>query len=143
MRYLVFLAIGLLFFGCKKEDEYINMENLTHEDIELDNTTWVIHKSYEIPVRSTTNGRLPTLHFKDGGMGVGTNCNHAFSEYQIDGNTIKFRGLFTTYKYCPDMEIEAYFGTNIRSINSYIFSEGKLYLFIDKKMIGSFKRIAN
>lgn len=65
----MFLAIGLLFFGCKKEDEYINMENLTHEDIELDNTTWVIHKSYEIPVRSTTNGRLPTLHFKDGGMG--------------------------------------------------------------------------
>lgn len=138
---LILLALVLLLSCCKKEDEYVLAENLAHEDIELDNTTWVIDKTYEIPVRSTINGLLPTLYFKNGVMGVGTTCNTAFSSYETKKNALKFSSLATTYKWCTDMEIEAYFGTKIKSISSYIYNEGRLYLYIDKKLIGSFKRL--
>ena len=132
-NYTLFLAIVFLLSGCKKEHEIV------HEEIDLNNTNWAIHQTQEIPVRA--NGNLPTLHFKDGVMGVGTNCNIAFSEYESTGNTIKFRGLSTTYKYCQDMQIEDYFGTKIRSISSYIYNDGKLYLYIGERIIGSFKRL--
>jgi len=73
-------------------------------------------------------------------MGVGTNCNAAWSDYDSKGNSLKFKGLVSTYKYCQDMEIEAYFVSKISSISSYSYNNGKLYLYIGKRRIGSFKR---
>jgi heat shock protein HslJ len=138
---LILLAFIFLLLGCEKGDNNLIEDDVDHEEIELNNTVWVIDQTNEIPVRTTSTGRIPTLHFKDNVMGVGTNCNIAFSDYELKGNTIKFGGLATTYIYCTDMEIEAYFGTKIKSISSYIHNNGKLYLFIGKKQIGSFNRL--
>jgi heat shock protein HslJ len=138
---LILLTIVFLPLGCEKGGNNFIEDVVDHEEIELNNTEWVIDQTNEIPVRTTAKGLIPTLHFKDNVMGVGTNCNIASSNYELKGNTIKFRGLATTYKYCTDMEIEAYFGTKIKSISSYIHNNGKLYLFIGKERIGSFKRI--
>lgn len=138
---LILLTFVFLLIGCEKGGNNFIEDVLDHEEIELNNTEWVIDQTNEIPVRTTAKGLIPTLHFKDNVMGVGTNCNIAFSDYEMKGNTIKFRGLATTYKYCTDMEIEAYFGAKIKSISSYIHNNGKLYLFKGDKMIGSFKRL--
>lgn len=132
---LILLALIFLISGCQKDNI------LVHENIELNNTQWVIEETNEIPIRSTDNGLLPTLIFKDGVMGIGTNCNAAWSEYKLNGNSLNFNHLASTYKYCKDMEIESYFGTKIKSISSYIYNDGKLHLYINKKRIGSFIRL--
>ena len=132
---LIFLALVFLISGCQKDDI------LVHEDIELNNTKWVIEKANEIPIRSTDNGLFPTLSFKDGFMKIETNCNTLWSEHKSNGNSLNFNSLTSTYMYCEDSEIESYFNTKIKSISSYVYNDGKLHLYIGKKRIGSFTRL--
>jgi len=114
---LIFLIFVFLQISCEKGNKYLTDVYVNHEEIELNNTVWVINQTNEIPGKNTTKGLIPTLHFKDGVMSVGTNSNIAFSDYKLKGNKIEFDGLTTTYKYCNDMKIESYFGIKINSIS--------------------------
>jgi heat shock protein HslJ len=83
----------------------------------------------------------PALIFGNENVDIITNCNFLSTEYKLNGTSVQFGSAYSTYKYCQDMKMEAYFHSNLKRISSLKYSEGILYLYIGNKMIGSFKRI--
>lgn len=132
---LILLILVFLISGCKKGEE-----QLVHEDIELNNTKWIIHESDEIPIKTTGKGLQPTLYFFDKTITVITDCNILTFSYESNGNLLKANLTFTTYLACIG-EMERYFHANMSKVSSYIYNNGMLHLFIGKQRIGSFKQI--
>lgn len=135
--HLFLLALVFLFLGCKKESDAI-----IREPIDLKNTKWSINESKEIPRNKEKNNQMPIIWFGEEYFSVTSGCNIITGLFKISDKTIEFKDYSTTLANCEGyLAMEGYLMNNLRKITSYKSSEGILYLYIGKKLFGSFKRI--
>lgn len=135
--YSLLLLFVVLLSGCKKEND-------NHESIDLANTRWAINESKEIPLSKDKNSRLPIILFGENDFRITTDCNGINGLIKISNKELLFKDYQSSLIHCEGKgEMEIYLMQNLRNISSYKYSEGILYLYIGKKMMGSFKRIEN
>jgi heat shock protein HslJ len=115
--------------------EVLNKEdvatNLAKED--LVTKVWKLEYLRWEGTRYGVDGETPTITFEeDGKVGGSGGCNRYFSNYTLEGRTIRLQEIGSTKKVCPDnSELENTFFQFLGIETRAIFSDGKLIMSSD------------
>jgi len=103
---------------------------------QLEDQTWVL-TSYN--VTQPVDGHQPTLEFDADQISGTTGCNHYGGTYQIEGDTIHFKGVFNTEMACLEpeglMDQERIYLELLQSADHFEFIDGTLTLYAEANPI--------
>lgn len=92
---------------------------------------WIFTASSEMETGNLSEGQLPDLFFPDSARTVSgyTGCNRINGSYEIDGERFLFGPMVSTYKACPDMEMEKFITHFLIRVGFYRIEGDRLYLY--------------
>jgi heat shock protein HslJ len=100
----------------------------------IENTTWVLTS---INDKRPLDGARPTIQFNDGQLSGRAGCNAYGGSYQIEGDAISFRALFSTEMACMDpegvMEQERTFLDLLQTATRFELDDGVLTIFVGER----------
>jgi heat shock protein HslJ len=75
--------------------------NNSADSVQLEGSTWVLTN---LNGSDPLDGHQPTLQFETGQISGNTGCNHYGGSYQVEGDAIQLKDLFSTEMACLDPE---------------------------------------
>jgi heat shock protein HslJ len=124
---IVVIGLGLLVLG-------LNANNIVRQDssIDLPQSLWIL---------TTYNGQepiashQPTLQFKLGQVSGTTGCNHYSGTYHVEGDSIRFEGIFSTEMACLEpeglMDQERIYLELLQTVDQYELEADRLRFFAE------------
>ncbi|MEO5997444.1 MAG: META domain-containing protein [Chitinophagaceae bacterium] len=92
---------------------------------------WLFVFSSETDLGKIPEGQLPDLKFEDSTRHISgsAGCNKIAGSYSISGNQLIFGPMISTFRSCPEMEVEEYITHFLTTVGFYKIVDNKLYLY--------------
>ena len=108
---------------------------------------WTFVSYSEKDLGRIPESQLPVLLFSDSSRKVSgsSGCNKINGSYEITGEHFTFGPMMSTFKSCPDMEVERFITRFLTKVAWYKMEDNKLYLYDaeDKTSFVIFRRNAS
>ena len=108
---------------------------------------WIFVSYSEKDLGRIPESQLPILVFSDSSRKVSgsAGCNRINSSYEITGEHFAFGPMMSTFKACPDMEVERFITRFLPRVVSHKMEDNRLYLYDeeDKSSFVVFRRNAS
>ena len=95
------------------------------------NGKWIFVSSSEVDLGKIPDNQLPDLVMEDSAkvFSGSAGCNKISGSYETEAGEFSFGPMISTFKACPDMQVEKYITHFLPLVGSYKIEENKLYLY--------------
>ena len=92
---------------------------------------WLFVFSSEKDLGKIPEGQQPDLKFEDSTRHISgsSGCNKISGTYDVSGDHLIFGPMISTFRACPDMEVEEYIIHFLTIVGTYKIDDNKLYLY--------------
>lgn len=103
----------------------------THSQSGILTGKWLFVSSSEIDLGKIPDSQLPDLLIDDSAKSFSgsAGCNRINGSYEAEAEEFAFGPMLSTFKACPDMQVEKYITRFLPSVGSYKVEDNRLYLY--------------
>lgn len=141
------LLMSIVLFSCKTKKEVVNAsanQETNEESVnERLHDIWALQSIANTQFETLDTEKRPTmeLNLTDLKASGFLGCNNFGATLKVEGSAISFGNMFSTKKLCNNMELENLYSAKLQEVNKYELKGLNLYLYKDKELLLSFKKV--